>query len=171
MNLIERVKRRWKGEAVAGDYQGDPIWQITQNIATGLGIDISNENSPLVRGLRIAARDDSPERILANCEHLLVSLGATGPVAQGIRGTFNITTAGSKVVHCTLHNFHVEGREQDTAYAEFKRTYCDSCPDKKPRPDDWRYVGDVRAEFEAKHRDFVARLAGTPYGIRFTNED
>src|SRR5438309_3483345 len=110
LNLIERAKRRWRGEAVEGDYQGDTIWQIIQNMATGLGIDISNENSPLVRGLRIAARDDSPERILANCEHLLVSLGATGPVARQIRGIFNIATAGSKVVHCTLYNYHVEGR-------------------------------------------------------------
>jgi hypothetical protein len=171
LNLIERVKRRWRGEAVEEDYQGDTIWQIIQNMATGLGIDVSNENSPLVRGLRIAARDDSPERILINCEHLLVSLGATGPVARQIRRIFNIATAGSKVVHCTLHNYHVEGRDQDAAYAEFKRTYCDSCPDGKPRPEGWRYVGDVRERIERQNEKFVARLAGTPYGLRFTNED
>ena len=171
LRLIDRAKRRWRHEPVEGDYQGDTVWQIIENMATGLGVDISDESSPLVRGLKIAARDDSPERILVNCEHLLVSLGATGPTARQIRRIFSISTAGSKVVHCTLHNFHVEGREQDTAYAEFKRTYCDSCPDKKPRPDDWRYVGDVRAEFETKHQDFVSRLARTPYGIRFTEED
>jgi hypothetical protein len=171
LNLIERAKRRWRGEAVEGDYQGDTIWQIIQNMATGLGIDISNENTPLVRGLRIAARDDSPERILVNCEHLLVSLGATGPGARQIRGIFNIATAGSKVVHCTLHNYHVEGRDQDAAFAEFKRTYCDSCPDGKPRPEGWRYVGDIRERIERQNEKFVARLAGTPYGLRFTNED
>jgi len=171
LRLIDRVKRRWRHEPVEGDHQGDEVWQIIQNMAAGLGVDISDESSPLVRGLKIAARDDSPERILVNCEHLLVSLGATGPTALRIRRIFNISTAGSKVVHCTLHNFHVEGREQDAAYAEFKRTYCDSCPDKKPRPDYWRYVGDVRAEFEAKHRDFVARLNGSSCGLRFTNED
>jgi hypothetical protein len=171
LRLIDRAKRRWRHEPVEGDYQGDTIWQIIQNMATGLNVDISDENSPLVRGLKIATRDDSPERILANCEHLLVSLAATGPVARQIRRIFNITTAGSKVVHCTLHNFHVEGREQDAAYAEFKRTYCDSRPHSKPRPDGWHYVGDVRAEIEAKHRDFVARLDGTPHGFRYTNED
>lgn len=171
LRLIDRAKRRWKGEVVDGDYQGDPIWQIIQNMATGLGIDISDENSPLVRGLKIAARDDSPERILKNCEHLLVSLGAMGPIARRIVSAFNISTAGSKVVHCTLHNFHVEGKEQDAAYADFKRTYCDSCPDRKPRPDDWQYIGEVRTQIEAEHRDFVARLAGTAYGIRRTNQD
>jgi Domain of unknown function (DUF4365) len=171
LRLIDRAKRRWKGEVVDGDYQGDPIWQIIQNMATGLGIDISDENSPLVRGLKIAARDDSPERVLKNCEHLLVSLGAMGPIARRIVSAFNISTAGSKVVHCTLHNFHVEGKEQDVAYADFKRTYCDSCPDRKPRPDDWQYIGEVRTQIEAEHRDFVARLAGTAYGIRRTNQD
>lgn len=171
LRLIDRAKRRWRHETVEGDYEGDTIWQIIQNMATGLGVDISDENSPLVRGLRIAARDDNPERILANCEHLLVSLGATGPVARQIRRIFNIITAGSKVVHCTLHNFHTEGRDQDTAYAEFKRTYCDSCPDRKPRPDGWHYVGKVREQIEDRHREFVEKLAGTPYGLRYTTKD
>ncbi len=171
LRLIERAKTRWKGEVVEGDYQGDTIWQIIQNVATGLGIDISDENSPLVRGLRIAARDDSPERILATCEHILVSLGATGPIARQIRMLFGISTAGSKVVHCTLHNFHVEGRDQGSAYAEFKRTHCDSCPDRKPRPEGWRYVGDVRKQIERQNYEFVARLAGTPHGPRYTNQD
>ncbi len=171
LRLIERAKRRWKGEAVEGDYHGDTIWQIIQNLATGLGVDISDENNPLVRGLRIAAKDDDPERILATCEYILVSLGATGPVARQIRMLFGISTAGSKVVHCTLHNFHVEGRDQDGAYAEFKRTYCDSCPDRKPRPEGWRYVGNVRRQIERENHEFVARLAGTPHGIRYTNQD
>src|SRR5262249_17771786 len=99
LRRIDRVKRRWRGETVEGDHQGDTNWQIIQNIASGLGVDISDESSPLVHGLRIAARDDSPERILLQCEHLLVSLGATGPVARDIRRLFNITVAGSKVVH------------------------------------------------------------------------
>jgi hypothetical protein len=171
LKLIERAKRRWKGEVVEGDYKGDTIWQIIQNMATGLGIDISDENNPLVRGLRIAAKDDDPERILATCEHILVSLGATGPIARDIRMLFGISTAGSKVVHCTLHNFHVEGRDQDAAYAEFKRTHCDSCPDRKPQPEGWRYAGDVRKQIERQNYEFVARLAGTPHGIRYTNQD
>lgn len=171
LRLIDRAKRRWKGEALDGDYQGDPIWQIIQNIATTLGIDITDENNLLVRGLRIAARDDSPERVLKNCDHLLVSLGATGPTAREIWRLFNISTAGSKVVHCTLHNLHVEGRDQDIAYAEFKRTYCDSCPDCNPHPDGWRYIGDVRRQIEDQNREFVARLAGARYGFRYTNQD
>jgi Domain of unknown function (DUF4365) len=171
LRLIDRAKRRWRGEIVEGDHQGDTIWQSIQNIAAGLDVDISDENSPLVRSLRIAAKDDSPERILANCEYLLVSLGAIGPAARQIRSIFNITTAGSKVVHCTLHNFHVENKEQDAAYAQFKRAYCDLCPDCRPRPSGWRYTDEERRVIQEHHSDFVARLNGTPNGYRFTNED
>jgi hypothetical protein len=168
---IERAAKRWKGESVEGDYQGDTVWQAIQNMATVLQIDLSDENDPLVRALRIAARDDTPEGVLAHCEHLLVSLGATGPIARRIRDLFNISTAGSKVVHCTLHNFHVEGKDQDTAYAEFKRAHCDSCPDQKPRPVGWSYTDEVRHSLQFQNREFVARLAGTPFGLRYTDRD
>ncbi len=168
---IERASKRWKGESVEGDYHGDTAWQIMQNVASAMGIDLSDENDPLVRGLRIAARDDSPERILRHCEHILVSLGATGPTARRIEHLFNISTAGSKVVHCTLHDFHVEAKDQDTAYDEFRRLHCDSCPDQKPRPEGWHYVGEVRQTIEAHNHGFVARLAGTPHGLRYTDKD
>jgi hypothetical protein len=168
---IERAKKRWKGEPVEGDYRGDTTWQVIQNMATALGIDVSDENDPLVRGLKIAAKDDSPERVLAGCEHLLASQGATGPVAQRIQHLFNLGTAGSKVVHCTLHNYHQEGRELDSAYQEFKRSHCDSCPDRKPRPEGWEYRGEVKREIETRNYEFVARLAGTKYGVRFTDQD
>ena len=168
---IERAVKRWRGEHVEGDYIGDTKWQIIQNMAASLGIDLSNENDSLVHSLRIAAKDDTPERVLARCEHLLVSMGAMGPTARRIQRLFNITHAGSKVVHCTLHNYHVEGKELDTAYEEFKRAHCDSCPDLKPRPEGWRYTGEVMRAIEARHYEFVARLAGTPHGLRYTDED
>jgi hypothetical protein len=92
-------------------------------------------------------------------------------MAQLILELFNMTTAGSKVIHCALHNFHLEGKEQDAAHAEFKQKYCDSCPDRKPRPEGWRYTDEVRRTIQARHREFVVRLVGTPYGYRFTSED
>jgi hypothetical protein len=171
LSKLDRAKKRWAGELVEGDYHGDTIWQIIQNMATELGVDLTDENDPMVRGLRIAAKDNSSERILATCEHILDSLGATGPIARQIGKLFNITTAGSKVIHCTLHNYHAEGRDLDSAYAKFKTVYCDSCPDLKPRPQGWRGTEEEIRKIQARHREFIARLAGTPQGFRYTNED
>lgn len=168
---LDRAAKRWAGEAVAGDYQGNTILQIIQNMAAAYGIDMNNQGDPIVQALLIAAKDNSPERVLINCEHLLVSQGAIGPKARMIENLFNIGTAGSKVIHCTLHNYHKEGKELDVAYDEFRRVYCDSCPDKKPRPKGWEYTEDARHELEERNLEFVAQLAGTEYGIRFTKED
>jgi hypothetical protein len=171
LRVIARAAMRWKGETVEGDYEGNTIWQAIQNIATGLGIDVSDENQPLVRALKIAAKDDSPERILAHCEHLLVTQGATGPIARQIQSLFCTTRASSKVIHCTLHNFHVEGKEQDQTYDEFKRRHCDSCPDSKPRPTGWQLTPEEELKLRSRHREFVHRLIGTPFAPRFKSED
>lgn len=169
--IIERTLRRWNGEIVAGDYAGNTLWQAIQNMATGLGLDLSDENHPLVRGLRIAAADDSPERILAKCDHLLVTQGATGPIARQIHFLFNTSRASSKVIHCTLHDFHLEGKEQDQAYDEFKRLHCNTCPDSRPRPEDWGLTPEEEQRLRVRHSAFVRRLVGTPFAPRPVDED
>jgi Domain of unknown function (DUF4365) len=171
LRLIDRAVRRWRGEKVEGDYQGDVLWQAVQNIATGIGLDISDENSPLVRELRIAIADNSPERVLLDCVHLLVAPGAIGPTARFISGVLGIQTAGSKVVHCTLLDYHVEDKSLDQAYLKFKEVHCDTCPDKAPRSVDWRYDGDARRIEAEKYGSFVRRFVGRTFGVRFTNED
>jgi hypothetical protein len=171
LRVITRAESRWKGKKVEGDFEWDSAWQIVQKIAAAQGIDLGDETDPFARALRLAAKDHSPEHILVDCEHILVTPGKMGPIAQAILHYFNMTTAGSKVVHCTLHNFHLEAKEQDVAYAEFKRIHCDSCADRKPRPKGWRYTEQEIRESKARHCEFVARLVGTPYGYRPADED
>jgi len=171
IHAIDRATKRWDGESVEGDYNGDVSWQLIQNMSAGLGIDISDEGSDLVQCLRVAARDNSPERILSHCEHLVVSLGATGPVARFIRRTYNLSTAGSKVVHCTKFNYHVEGRHQDAAYEVFQDRYCKSCPAASPRAPEWKYTEDEQKQIECRNLDFVRALQGTPNGYRFSGTD
>lgn len=171
LRVIERAAKRWKGEKLPGDYHGDTIWQIAQNIATGMGFDLTDEKSPLVRELRLAARDNSPERVLVHCEHLLAAQGAIGPTARKIRRLFAIDTAGAKVIHCTLHDYHVEEKDLDTAYAEFRRLHCESCPDAKPRSSDWHYDDKAWQLERAKYTEFVARFEGKPFGLRYTDQD
>jgi hypothetical protein len=168
---IERAVKRSRGEDIPGDYVGDTIWQIMQNVATAHGIDISDESSPLVRHLRIAARDDDFERVLRDCEHLLVTLGSVGPTARYIQEYFATTMAASKVVHCTLHDYHYEDKELDTAYAYFRSEYCDKCPDRAPRASKWSYGDDEKQQLQDRHRPLIKRLAGSRYGMRFSLTD
>lgn len=168
---IGRAAKRWRGEQVEGDYHGDTIWQIAQNIATGMGLDLTDENSPIVKQLRIAARDNSPERVLVHCEYLLVARGAIGPSARKIGRLFAIGTAGSKVVHCTLHDYHAEEKDLDTAYNHFKSVHCDSCQDAKPRSPNWHYNAEARQFERNNYSEFLDRFQGKPFGLRYTRED
>jgi hypothetical protein len=171
LRMIDRTRKRWRGEKIPGDYYGDTIWQIIQNIATGIGLDLTDEESSMVRALRIAARDNSPERVLVHCKHLLAAQGAMGPNAREVRRLFAIDTAGSKVIHCTLHDYHVEARDLDSTYSEIKRVHCDSCPDAAPRSSDWHYDEKARQLEQDKYTEFVGRFLGKPFGLRYADQD
>ncbi len=132
---------------------------------------MNDDNSPLVRQLRIAIRDSTPDRVLVNCEHLLATPGAKGPAARDVARLFGIDTAGSKVVHCTLHDYHVEGVDLDSAYADFKMKHCNACGDVKPRPAGWHYDDRARFVERVKYAGFVARFIGRQYGPRNSDED
>jgi hypothetical protein len=167
LRSIERETRRWKGEEVEGDVVSDTFWQAVQNMAAVLGLDITDENSPLVRALRIAVKDDTPERVLKECEHLLVSRGAFGPLAIQVDELFNMKTACSKVVHCTLHIFHLEDKDLDSAYEKFEHEHCANCKDQKPRPDGWFFSGHPTSQ----ELEFLRKLKGTPFAMRRVDED
>jgi hypothetical protein len=171
IDTVERQMMRWSGQRVEGDYNPDPHLQLLENAAASLGIDVSDKSSPLYQGLMIAARDNSPERVLRTCEHIVTSLGATGPMARQIAALFGTQMAGSKLIHCSLYDYHLEGRDFDSALAAFKLRHCDSCPDKAPRPSDWDLRDSVEAEFQAKHEPFVRKFNATGAGFRFTSSD
>lgn len=164
---VDHATLRWKGEKVEGDIEGDPVWQALQNMATARGVDISDENSSLVKALRIGVKDDNFDRVLGECEHLVISYGAIGPNARLINELFNMRTACSKIVNCKLHNFHVEGRDLDSAYAEFKKSHCSICMDQKPRPEGWTFEGVLTPE-DAK---YLVTLIGTPFDMRIVDDD
>jgi hypothetical protein len=167
LESINNSTLRWKGESVEGDIEGDSVWQALQNMATERGVDISDENSPLVKALRVGVRDDNFDRVLRECEQLVISYGAIGPNARMVNELFNMRTACSKVVNCKLHNFHVEGRELDSAYAEFRRVHCSTCPDQKPRPEGWTF-DDVLTPEDA---EYLVTLFGRPFDTRIVDDD
>ncbi|MFP5235358.1 MAG: DUF4365 domain-containing protein [Acidobacteriota bacterium] len=164
---VNHATLRWKGERVEGDIEGDAVWQAIQNMASERGVDISDETSPLVKALRIGVRDDNFDRVLCECEHLVISYGAIGPNARLINQLFNMKTACSKVVNCKLHNYHVEARDLDSAYDAFKGAHCSGCPDRKPRPEGWTFDG-VLTPSDA---EYLVTLIGTPYDMRVADDD
>lgn len=167
LESVNHATLRWKGDRVEGDIEGDSVWQALQNMATEHGVDIFDENSPLVKAIKIGVRDDNFDRVLRECEHLIISYGSVGPNALLINELFNMRTACSKVVNCKLHNFHVEGRGLDSAYTTFEKAHCSTCPDQKPRPEGWTFNGFLTPD----DTKYLVTLIGSPYDMRIVDDD
>jgi hypothetical protein len=171
IELMGNHVRRWSGTHTGDVYNPDPYLQILENEASALGIDISDKDSALYRGIHVAAKDNSPQRVLKTCVHIVTSLGAVGPTARKIRNLFGTEMAASKIIHCSLHDYHYEARDFDSAAAHFTSLYCATCPDREPRSPEWRYTQKVQEEFQEKHRNFIKLFNSTGAGFRFTEAD
>jgi hypothetical protein len=129
--------------------------QIYENMARGLGIDVSDEADPNARFVRAGIADLDPSRVLKNCEHLFICLTSQSTVSRLLR----LQTANNKLVLCDLHSYGVRGLALDQIYERFKRVYCDKCSDCSPRSPTWQYSGEWQEEENARHREFLKVFA------------
>jgi hypothetical protein len=171
LNVIRRASARRRGIVQEGDYNPDPLWQIIEKFAFSMKVDISDEKSLLVKRLRIAARDEDPDRHMRFCEHIVVTLGKISPVAKYIRDTFGLDTAANKIVHCNLLKVHEEGVDSDTAFSNFTNRHCDQCKYRIPRGDEWSYTLEIRDAFQRDNLRFVQGATLKGNGPRYVDHD
>ncbi|MBV8859788.1 MAG: hypothetical protein JOZ02_22840, partial [Acidobacteria bacterium] len=153
INLGDQIK------AIAGEktkfYIENTDRQIYENMARGLGIDVSDEADPNAGLVRAGIADLDPSRVLKNCEHLFICLTSQSTVSHLLR----LQTANSKLVLCDLHSYGVRGLALDQIYECFKREYCDKCSDCSPRSPTWQYSGEWQKQENARHRGFLKEFA------------
>jgi Domain of unknown function (DUF4365) len=164
---LDKAIRRMSGEKIAGDPENDFVTRIAENRAFGLGLDMNDVSNPIVRAVRLGIKDYSAERAIKHCEHSFVSI-------SGWKIPFSISMAAQllqmpsmcgKIMHCTLHNYNVEGRTLDAVSEQFKTQYCDSCKDVAPRPIGWVYSDDWLEQENERREEFMAKF----YEKRYKN--
>jgi hypothetical protein len=154
--LFDRHMKRQRGEEVEGDNDATTR-QVIENMAMALGIDLSNPDDPAARLVHLGIADADPGRVLKDCEHIFVSLGPQPPLATTtiLANVLGLPSIASKVLHCDLHGHYVLEPALDSAYAAFKKRYCDSCPDSVPRPPAWKYSDEWQQEENLRHTVFM----------------
>ena len=131
--------------------------QIYENMAYGLGIDLTDAENPLSEIVRTAILDFDPTRVLQTCSHMFLTLGRTGPgllhfmLAQQLQ----LPTLGSKVIHCSLYKYTRDGLTLDGTYQNFRTAYCDHCPDRSPRSPDWHYTHAWQLKQNEHNKEFM----------------
>lgn len=132
----------------------DPIEiekQIYINMAEGLGIDLNNQDDDIARIVRIGILDLNPERVIKHCKHFFVSIGSGGLPAQWL----HLPTAGSKFLHCTLHKWKMGGLLLDSIFETAKDIHCNSCNNRAPHPDQWKWTREWQTDQDTIFIDFV----------------
>ncbi|MGH9714591.1 MAG: DUF4365 domain-containing protein [Candidatus Acidiferrales bacterium] len=153
---LGRALSRLRGESVEGDKPAT-AQQVYENMATGLGLDLSDPTNPLTIIFRKATEDADPSRILRDCEQVFVTLGRPSSAERIIRESLNLP-AGSKIIHCELNGHAVQGESLDIAYSQFKTHHCDTCPDRVPRPPEWAYTEEWRETENERLRPFMEKF-------------
>ncbi|MEW6211056.1 MAG: DUF4365 domain-containing protein [Acidobacteriota bacterium] len=149
--MIDSHTRRISGEYIEGDIKTTRK-QVYENMASGLGIDLSDPTDLEAEIVRIGLKDLDPSRVLKNCEHLFVSAGLSAPP---IAVLLQMPSAGEKIIHCTLHRYAISGLLLDNIYNFFKQRYCDHCPDCSPRPSTWECSEEWIKEEEARRTEYM----------------
>lgn len=134
--LLDHGRRRRAGEEFPDDFKTTSA-QIYQIMANAMGIDLTDENDPIAKMVRIGIDDLNPERVLRDCEHISVRLAPSGRIANALR----LPTAGSKLLRCKLHGHAMGATSLDRGHQLFKEKFCDSCQDRSPRPATWVWTG------------------------------
>lgn len=154
---IERLVQRLQGVDHPDDaYQSATDEQIYHYMAAAFGIDLADPNDEAAQMVRIGIADLDPSRVLRDCEHLFVTLGVRGLIADWLR----LPTMGQKVIHCTLHRYSVAGWTLDGAYRSFKGSYCENCADRLPRPSDWQYSPEWQEAENERHKEYMEHWRG-----------
>jgi hypothetical protein len=140
--LVDRQIRRAGGEKIKGDLYGEATEeQVYLNMANAIGIDVTNQDDPMMKLVRAGIADSDPTRVLETCRHIFVSLGPVAMRERYLLERLGLPT-GPKVIHCEKYRYALMGKTLDDAFSVFQAKHCANCPGKSPRPEGWKYSHD-----------------------------
>jgi len=145
LELIHRTEQ-WRGGKKPKSAKKATNRQIFENMFAAIGMDVTNPDDPVARLLRTAIDDVDPSRVLRDCMHSFVLLeGRNHPLADRM----GLQTARPKAIVCLLHRYRRDGLSLDAIFVDFKREFCDKCPDRTPHDAKWGYTEEWgRAQFQ-----------------------
>lgn len=162
--LVDRVIRSYQGEKLEGPVK-TTYRQVYENMATALGVNLANPSDPISELVQIGITDLDPSRVLAKCEHIFITIGPQGIVAD----LLSMPTASQKILHCNLHEYAIQGLSLDSTYGHFKQRFCDNCPDCSPRPSSWQYSEEWQEEENQRHLEYMEKFQKKEFAARMSN--
>jgi uncharacterized protein YqgV (UPF0045/DUF77 family) len=125
--------------------------------AKALGFNYDDPNDEMGQIINKGLKDYNPERVLKDCEHLLVFPSR----AQGVPAKMvGLPTAAMMWIHCTKKEHAMGGWSLDDTYKKFgfESQYCKNCNDKTPRDIKWHWTSKWQNAEMQKHKKTIAKF-------------
>jgi len=120
-------------------------------MASVMGIDLSDPDDLIAKVIRIGIKDLNPGRVLKNCKNLFIAVGAMGEPARRLR----MPSAGFKLLWCTKKGNCNQGLDLDRTYEAFENGVCKNCSEREPHPENWKYTKKWQREQNVIHEDLL----------------
>lgn len=164
LRILESVRERRQSLAIGHEPTPEEEELFFRHHARTLGLDIDNPRDELSRLTAIGIRDNNPERVLRDCQHLMVfPTNAIGIPAR----MMGLLSAGPKYLRCLLHSFTVGGISLDDMYSGlggpgplsgFREEHCSQCGDRSPRGPGWKWTRQWNKAELKKHSEVWRQL-------------
>lgn len=131
--------------------------------AKNLGFDFDDPNDKFGQIIKQGLEDYNPERVLKDCENLLVFNSSTLGMPAKMVG---LPSATMKIIHCLEYKYTGGGWGLDIAYqgisgipdSGFKNRHCLNCKKCKPRAKDWKWTSTWQASIYKEHTELYQKL-------------
>jgi len=160
---LEEIRERYTSPNTEYNLTPEEELQIYRSLAKNLGFDFDDPKNKFGQIIKQGLEDYNPERVLKNCENLLVfNSSALGMPAKMV----GLPSATMKIIHCVEYKYTGGGWGLDIAYqgisgipdSGFKNRHCLGCEKCKPRKDDWRWNSKWQAEMYKENMELFREL-------------
>lgn len=133
-----------------------------QERAKVLGFNYDDPDNEMGQIIKQGLKDYNPERVLKDCEHLVVFPSSARGIPARMVG---LPSAATKWIYCSKLGHAMEGWDLDNIYRSpikeygFENQYCRDCEHKKPRATDWSWNSKWQNEEIHKHKDIIAKIS------------
>jgi len=160
---LEEIKERYTSSTTEYNLTPEEELEIYRSLAKNLGFDFDDPENEFGQIIKQGLEDYNPERVLKDCENLLVfNSSALGMPAKMV----GLPSATMKILHCVEYKYTGGGWGLDIAYqgvsgipdSGFKNRHCFDCEKCKPRKSDWKWNSKWQAEMYKENMELFKKL-------------
>lgn len=163
LEYLNKLEEKFTNESDEYSLSADEELDFYKKHAKKLGFDFDDPNNEFGQIIKQGLEDYNPQRVLKDCENLLVFNSSGLGIPAKMVG---LPSATQKIIHCTEFKYTGGGWILDVAYkgvggipdSGFKNRHCINCIKCQPRAEDWKWDSKWQAEMYRDNMELYKKL-------------